>query len=73
MPSLPIPDEAVGAAKVAYRAEFPYDENEDYIISLVLAAAAPFLMRQAWEEGWNEGWPMEYEPAFKRNPYGSEQ
>ena len=83
-----VPDDAVHAARVAYRREFPYDENEDYVLTTILEAAAPLIaaqatplyaytridMAQAWDEGWREGWPMkDNDPAFKRNPYKSEQ
>lgn len=39
-----ISDDAVEAAAKAYRREFPYDENEDYIVKLILEAAAPYLL-----------------------------
>ena len=39
-----IPDGAVEAAAKAYRSEFPYDENEGYIIKLILEAAAPYML-----------------------------
>lgn len=56
-----ISNEAVEAAAKAYRDEFPYDENEGYIVKLALEAAAPFIRAQALEEaadhlmrvGWN--------------------
>lgn len=45
-----ISDEAVEAAAKAYRDEFPYDENEGYIVKLVLEAAAHFIQAQALED-----------------------
>ena len=39
-----IPDEAVVVARRAIEAAFPYDENNEYIVQLVLEAAAPHLM-----------------------------
>ena len=46
-----IPAEAVEAAAKAYRREFPYDENEGYIIKIILDAAAPYIRAQAWDGG----------------------
>ena len=39
-----IPADAVEAAAKAYRSEFPYDENEGYIIKIILEAAAPHML-----------------------------
>jgi len=44
-----IPPEAVEAAAKVYRREFPHDENEDYIVKLVLEAAYPHMLAE-WEE-----------------------
>ncbi|MDO5866011.1 MULTISPECIES: hypothetical protein [Paenarthrobacter] len=38
-----VPEEAVHAARVAYRREFPYDENEDHVLTTILTAAVPFI------------------------------
>ena len=40
-----IPAEAVEAAAKAYRREFPYDENEGYVVKLILEAAGPHMHR----------------------------
>lgn len=45
-----VSDEAAEAAAKAYQAEFPYDENEAYIVKLILEAAAPFIRAQALSE-----------------------
>lgn len=41
-----IPAEAVEAAAKAYRCEFPYDENEAYVVKLILEAAHPVLLAE---------------------------
>lgn len=68
-----ISDEAVeAAANIIRERDYPdYTPDLDFA-RRVLRVAAPFIAAQAWDEGWNEGWPMEYEPAFKRNPYRSQ-
>jgi hypothetical protein len=50
-----IPVEAVEAAAKAYRREFPYNENEGYVVKLILEAAAPYIRAQAWDEGATAG------------------
>ena len=45
-----IPAEAVEAARRAYRHEFPYDENEGYVVQLILEAAAPILLSHEREQ-----------------------
>jgi hypothetical protein len=52
-----IPAEAVEAAARAYRSEFPYDENEGYVVKLILEAAAPYMTteRGEWRKG-ESGW-----------------
>lgn len=47
-----IPDEAVEAARRAIEREFPYDENNEYIVRLILEAAAPHMTAGAWERGY---------------------
>lgn len=53
-----IPDEAVEAAKPFLasfmdRRDFPLYGNEGVVlINYILKAAAPHLMRAAWDEGW---------------------
>jgi len=77
--SMSISDEAVEAARVAYRREFPHDENEDYIISLVLSTAAPFIAAQAWDEGFTacaqehmaQGKDARH-PITRKNPHRSD-
>jgi hypothetical protein len=54
-----IPNEAATEARRAIEREFPYDENNEYIVRLVLEAAAPHLMAAAWEEGFDKGF---YDP-----------
>ena len=51
-----IPEAAVEAAKVAYLREFNYDENAEYIARVILEAAAPHMLAQAWESGANAAW-----------------
>ena len=64
-----IPDEAVEAAARAYRHEFPYDENNEHIVKLVLEAAAPYMLKQGWDEGYKAGlFDKEYY-SHNRNPY----
>jgi hypothetical protein len=45
-----IPAEAVEAAAKAYRREFPYDENEGYVVKLILEAAAPYMLNNEGEK-----------------------
>ena len=44
-----IPAQAIEAAAKAYRREFPYDENEGYVVKLILEAAAPHMLAECWE------------------------
>lgn len=57
MEKLLIPAQAVEAAARAYRSEFPYDENEGYVVKLILEAAAPYMTteRGEWRKG-ESGW-----------------
>ena len=68
-----IPDEAVTEARRAIEREFPYDENNEYIVQLVLEAAAPHLMAAAWQKGRSAGQMDPYDRYPAKNPYRSEQ
>lgn len=70
MPTPNIPDEAVAEARKAIERQFPYDENNGYIVQLALDAAAPHLMAGAWDEGYEVG-VREEQPGWTSNPYRS--
>jgi hypothetical protein len=63
-----IPNEAVEAAKVAYLREFNHDENAEYVTKLILEAAAPYMMAEAWEEG-READDFSVSIGYEKNPY----
>ena len=72
-----IPDEAVEAAQLAYialRAKPDYVMPHEYAVAM-LEAAAPHLMRQAWDECEAASYEIRLEPGgkfwqpYKDNPY----
>ena len=72
-----VPDEAVEAAKAVAWERYGSRPDSAYIRTL-LAAAAPFIAAQAWDEGFEKGsdwgeWaaaPVNHQPDFT-NPYRS--
>ena len=70
-----IPEEAVGATREAVRAamiEYGPDghtDGDEEITRAALKAAAPYLMKLAWDEGWAAGWDAARGEPEESNPY----